>query len=350
MLITHIRQLTPDTLTAIFQHNGILEQGASVSDLRVQETRPTTSGQIHFLRLTYRDYRSLKRAPIRIFVKITRPGLTAAEREATFYEHVAPEMQARYGAADLVFPICYDSYYDETTQQAHFLLEDLSDGFKIATNGQPPSKIHHEKMMERLATFHAFWWGHPDLKTYTPPYDDTVLDNLLIQYQAAFERFRPVMQHKINSTHLPLLEKIVTHLPPRRRETMLAGLNLTLVHRDPQPDNFLYSFNNVKLIDWQNWRTDMGLDDIAYLIACHFPDSVQRLETKPLLQRYYTTLQKANIQDYSWEDCQYDYLASLARCAAFLLVAWTPERPDWTKGQRALKAFEEMGGAKIFSA
>lgn len=350
MLITHIRQLTPEALTAIFQHNGILEKGASVSDLRVQESRETTTGHVHFLRVQYRDYRSLKRAPNRIFVKITRAGLSFAEREATFYETVAPEMQARYGAADLVFPVCYDSYYNEITEQAHFLLEDLSEGFRPSGDGLPPSKVHREKMMERLGTFHAFWWGHPDLKKFTPAYDDTALDNLVIQYQAAFERFRPVMQHKIPASYLALLEKIATALPPRRRETMLRGLNLTLVHRDTHPGNFLYSFNNVKLIDWQSWRTDSGLDDVAYLIACHLPEPVQKLETRNLLQKYFNTLQKARIHGYTWDDCQYDYLASLARCAAFLMVAWKSENSDFTKGMRALKALDEMGGQKIFAS
>lgn len=349
MLITHIRQLTPETLTAIFQHNGILEHGATVSEIRVQESHETTTGHVHFLRVSYRDYRSLKRAPHRIFVKITRPGLAFAEREALFYEMVAPEMQNQHSAGDLVFPVSYDTYYDEDKQQAHFLLEDLSDGFRPAADGQPPSKVHREKMMERLAFFHAFWWGHPDLKKFTPAYDDTALDNLVIRYQAAFEAFAPVMRNKLPFNQWALLEQIVTKLPPKRRETMIKGLDLTLVHRDTHPNNFLYSFNNVKLIDWQSWRTDHGLDDVAYLIACHLPEPVQRLETRSLLQKYYNTLQKANIQGYTWEDCQYDYLASLARCVGFLLVVWKAQTPDFTQGQRALKALDEMGGMKIFS-
>lgn len=349
MLISHIRQLTPETLTGILQHNGILEKGASVSEMRVQESRPTTTGHVYFLRVQYRDYRSLKRAPNRIFVKITREGLDFASRETTFYGDIAPEMQSRFAAADLVFPVCYDAFYDDARKQAHFLLEDLSDGFRPSSDGQPPSKVHREKMMERLATFHAYWWGHPDLKKHTPAYDETALDNLVIQYQAAFERFRPVMQHKLPANYMALLHQIATKLPAKRRETMLKGLNLTMIHRDAHPGNFLYSFNNVKLIDWQSWRTDSGLDDVAYLIAGHFPEPVQKLETRNLLQKYFNTLQKAKIQSYTWDDCQYDYLASLARCAGFLMVAWKPEQTDFTKGQRILKILDEMGGLKIFA-
>src|SRR5262249_41554648 len=147
-----------------------------------------SSGNVHFLRVNYRDYRSLKRAPTRIFVKLTKSKHEAAIREATFYETVAPEMQARHTAADLVFPVCYDSYYDEEAQRGHFLLEDLSDGFRPSSDGQPPSKVHREKMMERLATFHAFWWGHPDLKKLSHTYDETALSDLLANYQAALER------------------------------------------------------------------------------------------------------------------------------------------------------------------
>lgn len=349
MLITHIRQLTPDALTAILEHHGTLEAGASVADLRVQETRETTTSLIHFLRVQYRDYRTGKRAPSRIFVKITRPTLRDDGREAAFYDTVAIAMQERYGAADLIFPVCYDAHHDPDKQQSHFLLEDLSDGFKPSGDGQPPSKVHREKIMERLAVFHAFWWEHADLKTLTPPYDEAALAEMLARSQAAFDPFAAVMRHKMPAAQFALLEKIVQGFPPRRRDHMLAGRHTTLVHRDTHPGNFLYSYNNVKLIDWQSWRTDSGMDDLAYFIACHLPDPVQRLETRAMLQRYYTTLTKAGVKDYTWEDCEYDYMASLARVAAFMLNVWTAQR-DWTKGLRALKTLDELGGAKIFNS
>ncbi|NJR12608.1 phosphotransferase [bacterium] len=127
----------------------------------------------------------------------------------------------------------------------------------------------------------------------SPVYDDAALDQLVGQYQAAFERFRPIMQHKLPANQIALLEQIATRLPPQRRAAMLQGAHMTLVHRDTHPGNFLYSFNNVKLIDWQSWRTDCGLDDVAYLIACHLPEPVQRLDTRVLLQKYFNTLQKS---------------------------------------------------------
>jgi hypothetical protein len=68
---------------------------------------------------------------------------------------------------------------------------------------------------------------------------------------------------------------------------------------------------------------------------------------RDLLGRYHRRLIKFSVQDYAWDECEYDYRASIIRCLFFLLNAWSPAQ--WTSGiwwpriQRGLGAFHEWG-------
>src|SRR5260370_28138187 len=98
------------------------------------------------------------------------------------------------------------------------------------------------------------------------------------------------------------LEQISAGWPVRRRERVITGQGVTLVHRDPHPYNFLYprQLGTVKIIDWQSWRVDTGTDDLAYMMACHW-DVSQREELElALLQRYHSSLVEFGVSDYGW--------------------------------------------------
>src|SRR5690606_25039100 len=66
--------------------------------------------------------------------------------------------------------------------------------------------------------------------------------------------------------------------------------------------------------NWQSWRVDTGTDDLAYLMACHWPlDEHPGLE-QAMLVHYWQGLETEGIHSYGWDDLQYDYRASLIRC------------------------------------
>lgn len=77
----------------------------------------------------------------------------------------------------------------------------------------------------------------------------------------------------------------------------------------------------VKLIDWQSWRVNTGTDDLAYLMACHWPLAELEKVEQALLQRYHRQLIEQGVKQSSWEDCLYDYQALIVRCLFFLMVA-----------------------------
>jgi hypothetical protein len=353
MLITSIEQVTPEVLTAILRHNGFLWERASVSGLRVVKAGETNAALHYVFEIRYRDPRSLKDAPARAFLKLSRPEYPYPhifEKEIKFYLDVAPAMQRRYKRDELPLPFCYDAWYDEKNGRSHLLLEDLSEKFMPAKGGQPPSKLHLEKMVEKLAYLHAFWWEHPALEDYATPHTEEALQAAEALYQQKYATFTQVLPNRLSPQQQEMLANIVAHFPPRRRERMVNGTGMTIVHRDTHPGNFMYAYNSVRLIDWQSWRIDSGTDDVAYLLACFLPEQTRRREERHLLQKYYDVLVRLGVKGYTWDDCLYDYRASLARCVAFLLVAWKPEEgaEGWLRGEKALRAFADVEGMAIY--
>jgi hypothetical protein len=351
MLITDAKQLTPQVLTTVLRHKGYLEPQATVKDVRILSSDETNTSYIHRAAIRYTEARSLRKAPVAIFLKVTKPGLPFAQREVTFYTKVAPRMYNRFDKKSLPLALCYDAYYDDDSARAHLLLDDISDKYFPAKQGLPPTERHTMMVLEKLANFHAYWWENPALDEMDDlPTEESIAANEQ-GYRDAYDPFLTEMQYSLSARHREILDKLLaTGYPTLRRDNLLAGRRLSIVHRDAHPENVLYAFDSIKMIDWQSWRIDAPTDDIAYFIACHFSSHTRRFKEKPMLQRYYDTLTRNRVQGYSWDDLWDDYRASVARCILFLLRAWSPEKgKDWWRkhGELALNAFDELDGMRV---
>ncbi len=350
MLISDPKQVTPTVLTAVFRANGFLSERERVT--RAQHQGSGDSGERFSLR--YADFRTQRQAPDRIFVKLTPGGGEGAlaEREVTFYNRVLPPMLERHQRADLRIPRCFDAYYDEDTGAAHILLEDLGADFRPHSKPEPPTQRHREQVIDSLAVFHAFWWEHDDLGTLSERPTEATLAQNQERYQQKFAELDAFAGERLNPLHRDLLQQIVQRTPAKRHERLLAGQGLTLVHRDLHPGNFLYSHKDLRILDWQSWRADPATDDLAYMIACFWPEPLRRFHEEKLLRRYHEGLRRAGVTGYTWDDLQYDYRASIARAICFLLAAWTPEKhptPYWKRIENALNAFDKLDGLRIYA-
>jgi hypothetical protein len=128
----------------------------------------------------------------------------------------------------------------------------------------------------------------------------------------------------------------------------VRGEGVTLIHRDPHPGNLLYPHHpataTVKLIDWQSYRVDTGTDDIAYFMAFHWPRDERRRLEAAMLRRYYDRLIELGVRDYRWDDCCYDYQASICR---MLMVTVSARSTGWERIRRGLAAFVDWNCAEI---
>lgn len=325
MLITDIRYLKPQLITPILRATETIGENEEVTQLRQVSTSEANGAKHYVIALQYKDFRTQRHAPDRIFVKIGLPRQAEefARREVMFYERIIRSMKRKLPKEILRFPESYDAFYDDEKLQYHLILEDTSQEFKPSPDKAPPSPRHREQVMDTLAYFHAYWWEHPLLEELAPIPTEAQLDESLASYQTRLADLKSSVGKFLNSKHLDALTKIAAAFPKQRRERLLAGKGISIVHRDLQPKNILYSPRETKIVDWQNWQIDTPTDDLAYMIAFFWPQHLRHFQEMPLLQRYYETLVKQGASGYSWDDFLYDYKASIARCIAILLESWT---------------------------
>jgi thiamine kinase-like enzyme len=266
------------------------------------------------------------------------------EHEIRFYNEIVPGMMNKY--ADLPFVRCFDVAYDTQTHRSHFLMEDLSDTHFDIDSGESPTPQHYEQVIDGFALLHAFWWEHPRLGVdIGQRLTSEMIDESVQRAQVKFSELQNAGKVDFSDEQYRLLANVAAKWPERRKERVINGQGVTLVHRDPHPLNFLYSRRDgkAKIIDWQSWRVDTGTDDLAYMMACHW-DAGQRAQMElDLLKRYYDRLEGLGVKGYTWDDCWYDYRASIDRCLFFLMIAWSPAQSNiWQKRvERGLQAYQD---------
>jgi thiamine kinase-like enzyme len=357
-IITNIEQLTPAWLADLLRTKGLLQNGA-VSSITQTKSRQTNVSTVYHLLVTYPKEEPL--APRKLFLKIPAPDFHLADwgrKEFRFYTEIVPAMRERYAWSQMPFIRYYAVAYAKEPERSHYLFEDLSDTFSTANSPFPPTLTHCQKAVDAFALLHAFWWEHPRLlQHFGEPYNTQTITDFITSAQAKFQDFAAFRGTSFSKIQAEVLEVVVSRWPVERTARLIQGKGLTIVHRDPHPLNLLYSTNGseagVKLIDWQSWRVDTGTDDLAYWIACHWPETLRESVEHTLLQRYYHQLVQLGVQNYSWPDCWYDYRASIIRCLFFLMAAWSPVQWErgwwWEKVACGIRAFEDLNCISLLS-
>lgn len=351
-ILTAIQEVTPAWLNDCVGRTFELGNNRVV-DITVVKTRKTRISSAYFLQIAYAQ--PDQTFPTRLFLKLPVPGQSLDREEIEFYNVIVPAMTTAFSPHTSPFVPCFDAAYSSEPERSHLLLADLSLTHFTNEAQMPQSEDLCHALMETYARFHGFWWEHPWLgKQVGRSLTDPDIAGFIQQAQDKIGALCEAVGDDFTAQQLEILRAVSHEWPTRRRARVLAGEGVTIVHRDPHPLNFLYphepTVEKVKLIDWQSWRVDTGTDDLAYLMACHWPlDENPGLEGK-MLAHYWQALTAAGVRSYSWVDVQYDYRASIIRCLFFLLIAWSPAQ--WAGGVwrtrvlRGLDAFErwDCGG------
>jgi hypothetical protein len=354
-VISSLDQVTADWLTGRLAAKGYLPAGRVIG---VERERVFSHNAISAqLRLAYSDDAGKGQAPERLFVKIARPDAPWNEVEYSFYVVVAAAMRAGRPQAMWAFPRCYDAAHDPESRQAFLLLEDLSLTHEAADAPLPPAPEQAGMAVDSLAAIHAFWWEHQRLgQDIGRRHTAESLDEMIAWAAGNYGAWKAQMGDRLPAERAALLDSVFAGWPERRRERLIQGKGITLVHRDTHPLNFLYPRDGIdggaRIVDWQSWRVDTGTDDLAYMMACHwYPDYRARWE-RPLVARYQRALAENGVGDYSWDACWYDYRASVIRCLFFLLGSWHPQRAAsmwWERLEKGLLAFTDLGCGELLA-
>ena len=355
MLITDIRVLKPELLTAIMRANDVLGEYEAVEKIRLAKKGETNGTLFYHLALQYKDYRTQRHAPDKVFLKLKNPADVAEDsikREVDFYNKVLPAMLRKNKIEDLCLVPVYDAYFDDITGQGHIILDDISADYKPAREKHPPTQRHREQIFDALARIHAHWWEHPILENLAPVPTEDSLNTQLAARQEKYEAMQNFTGTKLMAArHKDILKQISTQIPPRRKERLINGQGITINHHDLNPDNLLYFHRESRIVNWESWQIDTATDDLAYLMACFWPQHLRDFQEQTILRRYYDAVVRYGVTDYSWDDLQYDYRASIAHCIGFMLAGWSKDRHVrgyWQRAELALDAFDKMGAVTIF--
>lgn len=350
-VITHKVQITRDWVAEILVRKGIITNPADVINVLISESKHVNC-TIYQLTVDYSSLHSVD-APRRLFLKVPAPDFERANKEVDFYNVIAPAMSQTESGPELPILRCYDVAHIPTTGQAHFLFEDLSETHFTVDTSMPPTEAYCEQVIDAYARFHSFWWEHTRLgHDLGERLTNARIDSFIESAQARVPQLKKELADDFSNADLVFLEKVALAWPIRRKERVISGTGVTLVHRDPHPFNFLYpkrqEAGRVTLIDWQSWRVDTGTDDIAYLMAFHWPLEARIHLESALVRRYYDQLIRFGVENYAWEDCLYDYRASILRCLFFLINAWSLKQRD--RIEKGMQAFHYWNCAGLLES
>ncbi len=351
-LITQLDRLTPTWLTERLRGCGVLQDGAVTAVHPVHLT--TTHVSSHYrIAVDYDPTATAGRPPRHLFLKLANPTFVAnSDHETVFYNSLVPQMQ-RDWRGPWPFVTCYDAAWSAEEQVNHLLLEDLSATHATHTAHAPPTPAAAQQLIDSYAAFHAFWWEHPTLGVTVGSFlTEAIIDRFEADARQQLEALAEQGSDDLTPEEFACLRQAVVAWPPRRRHRVLAHQGITLVHRDPHPGNILYPHNpathSLKLIDWQSWRIDTGTDDLAYLMAFHWPAETRAVQEATLLRRYHAQLMALGVTGYSWDDCLYDYRASIVRFLSTMLLHWR-HQANRERCKLGLQAFVDWECAQILA-
>lgn len=363
-VITEIEQLTPEWLTNIFKNKGYLNQG-KVTKIIKKKSQETVTSNIHFLEVTFSTNVQGEPASPEIVVKIHKLNPVnkfLGKHEAIFYNIVAEMMN------NMPIPICYDAAFSEEIGRSHIMLENLS---KTHTGcfDYPPSKRYLERAIDCLAEIHAFWWDHPKLKEISKhsyvlytfkenSFNEIEILTWFNSQKETLKRFLKNVGDRISDKRKELFEKVFSLFPQVASER-LKKENITVIHVDPHFMNFFYpkditnQKSKVILSDWMGWSVGVGGQDLSYMIGAFFFSDYRSLTEENLIKRYYNSLLKFGVENYSWDDCWYDYKLFALLNLYRVIWWWSVGSPSMGWGQRlenAISTIEDLNCMELLDS
>jgi thiamine kinase-like enzyme len=336
----------PARLSEALRRCGALRDGA-VRDVAVESSRATLLSRIIRLRLAYDGDAS--GAPGSVIVKTGLPersggGWNAGRQEVAFYSDVAAVMPPR------LVPRCFEAFFDPETTAWHLLLEDLTDSHVTVTTWPlPPTAQQCEHILHVLARVHAAWWDDRRLGVTIGAWLDAgAIAQYLQRFAERYASFSDRLGDRLSPERRALYDQFID-ATPRLLGRYHSHRNMSLVHGDAHVWNYLLprdGGDDVRLFDWDSWRTGVATNDLAYMMATHwYPERRRRLE-QPLLDYYHATLVANGVHDYDRRALDDDYRLSVLWQLITPVSQAAIELPPliwWSHIERIVAAIDDLG-------
>ena len=225
----------------------------------------------------------------------------AYANECEFYRSVAP-------LVDVVAPAALAVHFDATALDFAIVLEDLS-GSEQGDQFTEPTDDQLVLAVEQAVALQAPVWGATDGPAFAVYRDGaaergTNLQALLPMFlPAVFERLGDGLDADVSELIVAFVDQVGSWHDLQSRQ-------ITLVHGDFRPDNFMFGAEDgapaMSVVDWQTLALGLGVTDIAYLLGAAVAPERRREIEHDMLGRYVDGLGRRGI-DYAMDECLADY-------------------------------------------
>lgn len=326
-----------------------------VSEVRLREREESESATWYTLRVRYSDISVTRSLPDNMVLKVYHAGQPLADREVTFYATLLPSMRQAFGEDDPGVCAGYDSFYDIEADQSHVLIAGLPSGYKQHREPIPPTRRHFAQLAETVARFHACFWQDDRLgNSIGLDLTEARLDDRLARQRDGFDRFLSDGMIRLDPDQFAALSAVAGRMPADFRERLLTRRHLTVIHNNLKPCNLRYSHRACRILDWQHWRTGLAAEDLAYMIAFHWPPAKRKFEEPRFLQRHWGEMRRHGVSDYPYGAYLSDYRIAIGLRLGEMISSWRKE--DWRDGKWrlwdtilvGLRAFDEHDVKQLF--
>jgi hypothetical protein len=239
-------------------------------------------------------------------------------KEYGFYDQVAHRVTINV-------PIAHVNMGDLETNDFILVMEDLGD-HRAGNQLEGCCREDAELALRELAKFHASWWEHPELESFSdwlPSNGHPIFEILEHGYRDALPKLEPVAGHLISDT--------VLQFAHGNRDAYHENLERgamrrphTFVHGDFRLDNMMFRDHadgtEFTLIDWQLPFKANPMWDVVYFLAGNFDPDFRRNHEKELLGTYHDTLLANGVTDYCFDQLWDDYRAVSAVLVGYMVT------------------------------
>jgi hypothetical protein len=339
----HDSMPTAATLSRWLRRWGTLPRGA-IADVRVELVTETSISRLVFLTATYSPDASVN-LPRQLVVKspLSRsPVRGDGGGEVQFYDRLASAL----GTPPTVR--CLAAVKDGDDHAGTLVLADLRATHDHPPWPLPPSRSQSDTALDALVCVHAQWWeaealGNTVGQLHTPEN----LTNMVRGIAAQLTAFIDALGDALTLDARRIYERVFgSSLKPWLRLTDPRAL--TVIHGDAHAWNFLFPRSGTGpafLIDWQLWHVDLGVRDLAFLMALHWYPSRRRELERVLVRYYYDGLLARGLEDYSFDELWLDYRRCVVRNLTIPIIFWSRGmKPEswWHRLECALAAYRDL--------
>ena len=301
--------LTADWLASALDADAI---GCRLQEVAVEPLGGGEMAEVARCRLSWDGRPAEAPAPESVIVKLPSPDPKVRrlakkrsfyKRECAFYRNLREGLPIRSPA------LLYGDYEAES-ERFVLVLEDLC-GYGAADQTAGANAAQAGSAIRAMARLHGHFWGtgRPAAVADLSPrissakiYRPAMRVVFLVSYVRGLELFGgalPADRRRRAETYGPKIASLVGH--------EIAGPK-TFVHGGFRLDNLFFGTDDddAAVIDWQTYRFDIGLFDVAYFLMGSLPAEVRRAAERDLLAEYHgivCSTGSEHTREFAFEEC-----------------------------------------------